>query len=194
VTTTVTDAMTAGQTVDAAAGQTDQDPDVTDADASAEHQDDQQDRDDDDHHDDEHQDDDQNGSGRRNREAGYRRRAQAAEAERDQIRAQLDGLHRQTVAGIATRVGGMDLADVAEGELVAVVIKLLETAGHEMASFITPEGAVDGARVIEATKTTMRRYNMRPRNPLLPSPQQGMRNPPAVSGGVAGIISKELKR
>lgn len=130
--------------------------------------------------DDDDQDDDQTG-GRRNREAGYRRRAQAAETERDQLRGQLDTLHRQIVGDIATGAGLPE-------------VELLEYAGHELASFITEEGIVDRAKVIEATTATLRRYNIRPGKPPRPNMQQGAYGVAAKTGGVAGVIQEALGR
>lgn len=126
------------------------------------------------------QDGDQGGGGRRNREAGLRRRAQAAEAERDQLRAQLDTLHRQIVTDIATGAGLPE-------------VELLESAGHELASFITEEGEVDKVKVIEATTETMRRYSIQ-RGGLTPNAQQGMYHAPVGSIGVAGVIKEALGR
>ena len=126
-------------------------------------------------------DGDQDGGSRRNREAQYRRRAQAAEAERDQLRTQLDTLHRQIVSDIATAAG---LPEVA----------LLESAGHELAAFVTDEGTVDRAKVTEATAETMRRYNIRKRGTLTSNPQQGAHGVHAKSGGVAGVINEALGR
>jgi hypothetical protein len=126
-------------------------------------------------------DDEQQDGGRRNREAHYRRRAQTAETERDQLRAQLDTVHRQMVGDIATAAGLPE-------------VELLESAGHELASFITEAGAVDRAKVTEATTETMRRYNIRRRGTLASNPQQGLYSAPPVSSGVAGVINEALGR
>jgi hypothetical protein len=147
---------------------------------------------------DDDQDDDVQPGGRRVlREAGYRRRAQAAEAERDQLRTQLDTLHRQAVADIA-KGAGLIVTDVAESDLVSEVVGLLEKAGHDLASFITDDGTVDRAGVIDATTTTMRRYNIRPGKPPgkppRPNLQQGAYGLSGKAGGVAGVIQDALGR
>jgi hypothetical protein len=135
--------------------------------------------------DDEGQGDDERGDeqgGRRNREAQYRHRAQAAEAERDSLRSQLDTLHRQIVGSVAIAHG---LPEVG----------LLESAGHELASFIAEDGQVRIAEVIEATTATMARYSITPkgRSPK-PNMQQGAYGTPSSGGGLAGTLNKALGR
>ena len=131
--------------------------------------------------DDVEQEDDAEQGGRRNREAGLRHRAQAAEAERDTLRTQLDTLHRQIVGGIATAHG---LPEVG----------LLESAGHELASFITDDGAVKIAEVIEATTATMARYNIAAKRRPAPNLQQGAYGVPATGGGLKDTLNKALGR
>lgn len=118
--------------------------------------------------------------GRRNREAQYRHERNEARRERDELRGQLDTLHRQMVTDIATGAGLPE-------------VELLESAGHELASFITDEGEVDKIKVIEATTETMRRYSIQ-RGGLTPNAQQGMYHAPVSSSGVAGVIKEALGR
>ncbi|MGA5540788.1 hypothetical protein ACPCIR_02965 [Mycobacterium sp. NPDC051198] len=126
-------------------------------------------------------DEQDDGGGRRNREAAYRRRAQAAEAERDTLRSQLDALHRQMVGGIAKAHGLPE-------------VELLESAGHELSSFVTDDGEVSAAKVIEATTATMARYSIKPQpHPPLPNRQQGSYGMPAQAG-VKAAVNKALGR
>lgn len=119
---------------------------------------------------------------RRNREAQYRRRAQAAEAERDQLRGQLDALHRQIVGNVA-RVHGLD--DVG----------LLEYRGHELSSFIADDGTVDIDRILQATAETIKHCNIAPqRRPVRPNPQQGAHGTLGTGSGLANTINKALGR
>lgn len=119
---------------------------------------------------------------RRNREAQYRRRAQAAEAERDQLRGQLDALHRQIIGNVA-RVHGLD--DVG----------LLTYRGHELSSFIADDGTVDIDRILEATAETIKHCNIAPqRRPVRPNPQQGTHGTLATGSGLADTINKALGR
>lgn len=126
--------------------------------------------------------------GRRNREANYRRRAQAAEgrvqqieAERDSLRDQLDTLYRQIVGGIATAHGLPE-------------VQLLESAGHELASFILDDGTVDTAQVIEATKETMSRYSITPKSRPKANAQQGAHGTPSPGRGLDDVLNKALGR
>ncbi|ABM13328.1 hypothetical protein [Mycolicibacterium vanbaalenii] len=140
------------------------------------------DADQDDDTDDQGDDDQGDQVGRRNREAQYRRRAQAAEAERDQLRGQLDALHRQIVGNVA-RAYGLD--DVG----------LLEYRGHELSSFIGDDGTVDTAKIIEATADTIKHCNIAPqRRPVKPNPQQGAYGTPAGGSGLKEVLKTALGR
>jgi hypothetical protein len=125
-------------------------------------------------------DDDQDSGHRRNREAHYRRRSQAAEAERDQLRAQLDTLHQDIVNEIAP-AGGVDA-------------RLLVAAGHELGSFIGEDGRLDRAAVAEACATTAAEFGVTRRSRPLPNPQQGARGVPAAGSALAGVINDALGR
>jgi len=155
---------------DADAGQTDQDtaeaPETTD-----EHTDTQDDPALETDHDAE-------AGGRRNREAHYRRRAQAAEAERDQLRTQIDALRQDAVNGIATAAG--------------VDPRLLTAAGHQLTDFLTDDGRVDRTTVTEACAKAAAEFGVRPG--LRSNPQQGARGVPAKTNGVAGVINEALGR
>lgn len=146
------------------AGDAEQSPGVGDQDDDADDQGDQGDQ-----------------GGRRNREAQYRRRAQAAEAERDQLRGQLDTLHRQIVGGIATAHG---LPEVG----------LLESAGHELSSFIADDGQVKAPELIEAVQATISRYNITPKSRPRPNGQQGSYGTPAGGSGLKDVLKTALGR
>lgn len=132
--------------------------------------------------DDDTDDDQGDQGGRRNREAQYRRRAQAAEAERDELRGQLDTLHRQIIGDITSAYGLPE-------------VDLLQTAGHELSSFIGEDGTVNTEKVIDAVRSTITRYGIRPR-PRRPAPnaQQGQHGTPGGVTGLGSVINKALGR
>lgn len=136
-----------------------------------------------DHDDDTGQDGDDTGGtgGRRSREAGLRRRAQAAEAEVDQLRGQLTTLRRQVVEDIAADAG--------------VDPRLLIAAGHDMNAFIGEDGTVDRAAVAAACASAAAQFRVppRPRRPA-PNPQQGGGSPPIGGRPLRDVIDKALKR
>ena len=139
----------------------------------------------DDDTDDPDDDHDEGTGGRRNREAQYRRRAQTAEAERDQLRDRLQAVQQQQVDEIA-RAAGVDP-------------RLLAAAGHELATLVADDGTVNRDAVTAACDAA--------RDAFLPTPGRiGTGRRPSVNGqqgahgdavhriGVGAAIAKALGR
>lgn len=189
ITTNDTGAHTQSETpvVDSAAGQTDPagsaagqtdaaDAEVPEVPGTGES--DTTDQDDDSSTDDDGQDDAP--GGRRNREAQYRRRAQAAEGVAFALRAQLDAVHQDIVTEVASSAGLRDPA-------------LLGAAGYELAGFIAEDGTVDRAKVVEATQAAMARFGI-PRTGLTANPQQGAHGGHIASKGLSDVVNGALGR
>lgn len=120
--------------------------------------------------------------GRPNREARFRRERNEARQERDQLRGQLDALHRQIIGDITAAYGLPE-------------VDLLQAAGHEPSSFIGEDGTVNNEKVIDAVRSTIARYGIRPR-PRRPAPnaQQGAHGSSAGGTGLGSVINKALGR
>ena len=129
--------------------------------------------------------DDDGTGGRRNREAQYRRRAQTAETERDQLRDRLQAVQQQQVDEIA-RAAGVDP-------------RLLAAAGHELATLVADDGTVNRDAVTAACEAA--------RHEFLPTPgrigtgrrpaangQQGSHGDAVTRVGVGAAIAKALGR
>lgn len=96
--------------------------------------------------DDEDEDAEDQGGRRPNRESNLRRRAQAAEAERDQLRDQLDATRQSIVDDIA--------------QAIRLDPRLLVAGGHEVADFVNEEGHLDRAAVITAFREVARDFGV----------------------------------
>jgi hypothetical protein len=101
------------------------------------------------------------------------------EAERDQLRDQLDTMRQDTLTQIATEAGLPDYG-------------LLTAAGHELDSFITEDGTVDRDRVSQACADTMNRFNITPkgRAPRPNHQQPGGGQPRATDGWKAAFAPR----
>jgi hypothetical protein len=107
--------------------------------------------------------------GHGNREVKLRKRAQAAEADRDELR---DILAR-------TRQAIVDKA-LSDAQLDP---RLLAAAGHDVDSLIGDDGLIDPAALHDTIAAVAEEFRLpKPPNPLRPNPQQGIGSGPPAGG------------
>lgn len=125
------------------------------------------------------QDADEQDGRRPNKEANLRRRAQAAEAERDQLRDQLDATRQSIVEDIARSM--------------RLDARLLAAGGHEVAEFLDDDGHLDRGAVVEALRGVAQEFGVH--RGIAPNPLSGHRGISGRgSGGVGDTIAKALGR
>jgi hypothetical protein len=128
---------------------------------------------------DDDQDADEQDGRRPTKEANLRRRAQAAEAERDQLRDQLDATRQSIVEDIASSM--------------RLDARLLAAGGHEVAEFLDDDGHLDRGAVVEALREVAREFGVQ--RGIAPNPLHGHQGIAGRGrGGVGDTIAKALGR